>query len=147
MENSGATFMGGVAMKTHVIALSCSLTLFSLVVASPGHAQSRMKACADEWNTMKAANQTAGKKYRDFQKECLARSAAAPGTTPATSSTETAGKAKSTKEGGGRQAMIARERACGAEWKADKAAGKVAAGMKWPQYWSECNKRKKAEGM
>jgi len=36
---------------------------------------------------------------------------------------------------------------CGAEWKAAKAAGKVEKGMKWPQYWSACNKRKKAEGM
>jgi hypothetical protein len=44
------------------------------------------------------------------------------------------------------QALTARKRACGAEWKADKAAGKVAAGTKWPQYWSACNKRKKAEG-
>lgn len=44
------------------------------------------------------------------------------------------------------QAVTARKRACGAEWKADKAAGKIATGMKWPQYWSECNKRKKAEG-
>jgi len=47
----------------------------------------------------------------------------------------------------GRQALLARQRACGAEWKADKAAGKVPAGMKWSKYWSECNKRKKAEGM
>ena len=43
--------------------------------------------------------------------------------------------------------MYARERACGAEWKAEKAAGKIPAGQKWPQYWSACNKRKKAEGM
>jgi hypothetical protein len=43
------------------------------------------------------------------------------------------------------QALTARRRACGAEWKADKAAGKVVAGMKGPQYWSDCNKRKKAE--
>ncbi|MGA9429310.1 MAG: hypothetical protein WBF27_13085, partial [Xanthobacteraceae bacterium] len=47
----------------------------------------------------------------------------------------------------GRQAMVARERACGADWKAAKAAGKIPAGQKWPQYWSECDKRKKAEGM
>ncbi len=52
-----------------------------------------------------------------------------------------------TKFQSGRQAMIARERACGAEWKADKAAGKIPAGMKWPKYWSACNKRKKAQGM
>ena len=35
---------------------------------------------------------------------------------------------------------------CGAEWKAAKAAGKVEKGMKWPQYWSACNKRLKAAG-
>ena len=32
---------------------------------------------------------------------------------------------------------------CGAEWKAAKAAGKIEKGMKWPQYWSACNKRLK----
>ena len=52
-----------------------------------------------------------------------------------------------TKFQSGRQAFVARERACAAEWKADKAAGKIAAGTKWPHYLSECNKRKKAEGM
>ena len=44
------------------------------------------------------------------------------------------------------EAMYERERACGTEWKEAKAAGKVKAGMKWPQYWSECNKRMKAAG-
>ncbi|MGD0024162.1 MAG: hypothetical protein ABSC37_05965 [Xanthobacteraceae bacterium] len=52
-----------------------------------------------------------------------------------------------TKFQAGRQTFFARERACAADWKADKAAGKIAAGMKWPKYLSECNKRKKAEGM
>jgi len=47
----------------------------------------------------------------------------------------------------GQQAKIARQRACGAEWKADKAAGKIQAGMKWPQYWRDCDARKKAQGM
>jgi len=46
-----------------------------------------------------------------------------------------------------RTAHLARLHACAAEWKADKPAGKVPAGMKWPKYWSDCNKRKKAEGM
>jgi hypothetical protein len=142
-------------MKTRMVAVFGSLALFGLLMASPVQAQSRMKACADEWNAMKAANQTAGKKYRDFQKECLARSAAAPGartatgpaTTPAAAPTTPAAAPTAAKGGGGRQAMVARERACGQEWKADKAANKVAAGMTWPKYWSECNKRKKAEGM
>ena len=48
--------------------------------------------------------------------------------------------------GGGREAMIARERACGAEWRAAKAGGQITAGMTWPKYWSACNKRLKEEG-
>lgn len=40
-------------------------------------------------------------------------------------------------------AMYARERQCGTQWKADKAAKKVPASETWPQYWSACNKRMK----
>jgi hypothetical protein len=41
--------------------------------------------------------------------------------------------------------MAARERQtkCAAEWKSAKAAGTVAAGMKWPKFWSACNARLK----
>ena len=39
-----------------------------------------------------------------------------------------------------------RQKKCGAEWKEAKAAGKIEKGMKWPQYWSACNKRLKAGG-
>jgi hypothetical protein len=35
-----------------------------------------------------------------------------------------------------------RQRKCGAEWKEAKAAGKTG-GLKWPQYWSQCNARLK----
>jgi hypothetical protein len=40
-------------------------------------------------------------------------------------------------------ALRDRQKKCGAEWKEAKAAGKTDAGMKWPQYWSACNKRLK----
>jgi len=128
------------------------------VIALPlaAQAQSRMKECAAEWKQAKAANTTAGKTYREFSKECMARTSAAPAApaapaTPAAAKPETkpaaAAPAASDKPGkGGREAMLARQRACGAEWKADKAAGKTGS-MKWPQYWSECNTRKKAQGM
>ena len=43
----------------------------------------------------------------------------------------------------GMQAARVRQKQCGVEWRAEKAAGKVAAGAKWPQYWSACNKRLK----
>jgi hypothetical protein len=42
--------------------------------------------------------------------------------------------------------MRERQKKCGAEWKEAKAAGTVAKGQKWPQYWSACNKRLKAAG-
>ena len=44
--------------------------------------------------------------------------------------------------------LAARERAkkCVAVWREAKAAGKIEKGMKWPQYWSACNKRLKAAG-
>jgi hypothetical protein len=44
------------------------------------------------------------------------------------------------------QAMRERQKKCGAEWKAAKAAGKVEKGMTWPKYWSACNKRLKLGG-
>jgi hypothetical protein len=43
-------------------------------------------------------------------------------------------------------AMRARQKQCGTEWKAAKKAGTVEAGMKWPKYWSACNKRLKGAG-
>jgi hypothetical protein len=41
-------------------------------------------------------------------------------------------------------ALRARQKQCGEQWRADKSAGKVQEGQKWPQYWSACNKRLKA---
>lgn len=138
-----------------LLAAVAGVTAFSS--AAPAQ-QSRMKECADEWSKLKAANQTGGKTYRQFSKDCMSKGAAATPSTPAaepkpapTATTTTAPAAKpsttAAKPSDGRQAMIARERACGAEWKADKAAGKIATGMTWPKYWSECNTRKKAQGM
>jgi hypothetical protein len=127
-------------------------------IAAPVVAQAKtMKECAAEWDKMKAAKQTGGMKYRDFSKQCMSGGAAPVGAAPAPAAPTTAAPAPAAGAGttaakpatgaSGRQAMIARERACGAEWKADKAAGKIPAGQKWPQYWSECDKRKKAQGM
>jgi hypothetical protein len=124
-------------------------TLAGVVALAPGAASAKtLKECAAQWDQMKAANQTGGMKYRDFTKQCMtgaAPAAAAPA--PATAAPAPAAGAKPATGLSGRQAMIARERACGAEWKADKAAGRIPAGQKWPQYWSACNTRKKAQGM
>lgn len=38
-----------------------------------------------------------------------------------------------------------RRKKCSAEWKEAKAAGKTS-GLKWPKFYSDCNKRLKAQG-
>jgi hypothetical protein len=47
----------------------------------------------------------------------------------------------------GQAAMRVRQKKCGEEWKAQKAElKKKDPNLKWPKYWSECNKRLKAGG-
>jgi hypothetical protein len=43
-----------------------------------------------------------------------------------------------------RSAVHERQRRCGTEWRQARAAGKLKRGMTWPQYWSACNTRLKA---
>lgn len=66
-------------------------------------------------------------------------------TTTATTAT-TAQTAPKRPVSAGQQAMRERQKKCGAEWKAAKAANKIEKGMTWPKYWSACNKRLKAGG-
>jgi recombination DNA repair RAD52 pathway protein len=139
-------------MRTSFI---CTIAATSVAVfafaAAPTIAHAKTaKACEADWKAGKAEIQKSGKKKKDFMTQCRASDSAAkadtaPAATPAKPAT--AAKPATTTEGQpGRIAMIARERACGADWKADKAAGKTG-DQKWPQYWSDCNKRKKAQGM
>jgi hypothetical protein len=118
-------------------------------ISLPAQAKT-MKECAAQWQEMKASGQTGGMKYRDFSKQCMsgeAPAAAAPPPPKPEAASPPPAAEPAAKPSGGRAAMVARMRACGAEWKSVKAEGKVPAGQKWPQFWSECNKRKKAEGM
>lgn len=68
---------------------------------------------------------------------------AAPAKPDAKTDTKPAAKTKQPPSAGV-AAMRERQKKCGTEWKAAKAAGKVEKGMKWPQYWSACNKRLKS---
>jgi protein-disulfide isomerase len=133
-------------MKIHLLIASGICFAAFAAVSVPADAKT-MKECAAQWKEMKAANQTGGMKYRDFSKQCMSEGAPAAATPPPAAEKPAATTEEKKPASGGRQAMIARERACGAEWKQAKAEGKIPAGQKWPQYWSECNKRKKAEGM
>ena len=56
-------------------------------------------------------------------------------------------KEKSKKKSDDKSGMSFNERRkkCSAEWKEMKAAGKTSA-LKWPKFWSDCNKRLKQGG-
>ena len=121
---------------------------------TPSFAQKKtVKACQEEWRANKAANEAAKITEKAYVAKCRAgaeKPAAATTPTPAPvapAATAKTAPAATKKPADGRQAEYARERACGADWKADKAAGKVPAGITWPKYWSECNKRMKEKGM
>ncbi len=132
-----------------------------------------MQACSDQWAKLKADNKVpAGQTWPKFWSQCAkdyaaAHPDAAPTKSPKMAATpaddaelgaplpdpETAAKADPAKPlagkkepTAGQKAAWARMRSCGAEWQADKAASKLPAGAKWPQFWSDCNKRLKAKG-
>ena len=121
--------------------------------AKADQAAADTKAKADAAAADKKAKADAKKAAADAKKTA-AKPAAAPAAEKPASTTGTraekpaAPKPTANEPDGkqGRVAFVARERACGADWKADKAAGKTG-DQQWPQYWSDCNKRKKAQGM
>ncbi len=128
-------------MNTRFVITACAAAVigFALSVSSPATAQDA-KACGKQWSGL-TKDQKKGLKKKDYVSDCVAK--AAPAATPLAlpkSTGTAAGKP-------GRQAMIERERACGKEWREAKAAGRIQTGQKWPQYWSDCNKRLKAQGM
>ncbi|MGZ5520031.1 MAG: hypothetical protein ACXWJX_20225 [Limisphaerales bacterium] len=139
-------------MKSQSKFITCAAAILSIAALSavPALAQKKTaKACQEEWQANKAANQANKITEKAYVAKCqaegaTAKPAAAP---PAAAPATTAAKPAAGKPKDARQAEYARERACGQDWKAEKAAGKIPAGTKWPQYWSECNKRKKAAGM
>ena len=164
-------------MKKYLVGVVCAAVAGSLVMLSvPATAQQKTeKQCRDEWKAAGGRKAT-GKTEKDYVAGCHVTAGAkpaapaaapaagakpaAPAAAPAAAAPEKPAPAATakppapkstatpaTKPTGGRAAEVARERACGKDWKADKAAKKIPQGMTWPKYWSECDKRKKAEGM
>ena len=66
-------------MKAKILVTTCAVLIGTFVLSSAQAQtpQQRMKECATEWSGLKAAKETEGKTYRDFQKECLAKGASA----------------------------------------------------------------------
>ena len=142
-------------MLVRHLTISVAILLGATALEATSAQALTVKECSAKYKEAKAAGTLNGMKWNDFRKsQCGAEATAAPAvaTPPAAETRPAATEAKpaaaeAKPASGGRQAMYARERACGKEWKTEKAAGKIPAGMKWPQYWHECDQRKKAQGM
>ena len=121
--------------------------LAGMMLASPAAAQGNaMKECAAKYQAAKAAGTLpAGQTWMQFLAGC--RGTVSTKTT-AVHSVQTSTATKTNAPVAARtptQAQLAersRQKQCGAQWKADKAAGKTAS-QTWPQYWSACSKRLK----
>src|SRR5271155_1074377 len=136
------------AMTMRYVALCASAVLAAIALqATPAQALT-MAECSAKYKAAKDGNTLNGMKWNDFRKancgsDATATPAAAPAPAPAPTPKPTVASAppatpaatEAKPASAGRQAMYARERACGAEWKAAKANGTRPAGMKWPQFW------------
>ena len=147
----------------HVTICVAMLLGATALEATSAHALS-MQECSAKYKAAKEAGTLNGMKWNDFRKaQCGGEGAAPPppaaetkpppppaaATKPPAAPPPPAATAAPAETAGspGKQAFLARLHACSAEWKAAKAAGTRPAGMHWPQFWSACDKRKKAQGM
>jgi hypothetical protein len=146
-----------------LVALCAAAICAGLVFSAPASAQNRMKTCNDEWNKMKADNTVGDKKYADFRKECLARTAAtpsAPAAAPAPAPTAAKPAAPAAPAAAGaavfpstvsskyssESAGKARMHTCLDQYNANKASD-ANGGLHWIQkgggYYSQCNAKLK----
>jgi hypothetical protein len=129
-----------------------------LLWTAPAMADNVMKVCGAKYQAAKKANSLGGQTWNQYLAQCRGSQKATPVSAPVASPAASthalppaaapvvASKPASHLPGAQSPAMVAmhdRQRQCGAQWKADKAAGKIQPGQKWPQYWSACNKRLK----
>lgn len=120
-------------------------------------AENAMKVCGAKYQAAKTAKTLpAGQTWNQFLAQCRGSMtpAAASASTMAVKPAAAVRPMAAAKPAGaprvpGQQsaammAMHNRQRQCGQQWSAAKAAGKVPAGQTWPQYWSQCNTRLKS---
>jgi len=126
---------------------ACAVVATLGVGASAHAANDVMKECGAKYQAAKANNTLGGKNWAQFLAACRGTTApAAPAATVPAAKPVAATKPASHLPGAqspAMQAMHDRQRKCGQMWSADKAAGKIPAGQKWPQYWSACNTKLK----
>lgn len=151
-------------MRLKTVVAACIVVICAS--SGPVFAQSVMKQCSEAYRAAKAANQLNGEAWPQFLSHCSAEKSAqtetpatsAPVNPPAAAAVASVGAAAAPPAAAAPSPASAtattppvvavaasRQKQCGAEWRANKAALKAQYGT-WPKYWSTCNKRLKAEG-
>ena len=132
----------------------CVAILLGVTALAANSAQAlSSKECSAKYKAAKEAGTLNGMKWNEFRKAECGSAAAEPMPAPPPPAAEKpmapppAGAPAAKTGSPGRQAYLARLHACSAEWKTLKASGKRPEGLHWPQFWHECDVRKKAEGM
>ena len=160
-----------VSSNSHKPAISAQAPASSNAVTpvQPAGGQIFMQACGAKWAAMKNAGTIpAGMKWTSFLKTCSpsatstqagAQTSSQPAfqqTTPQTAryrpgNNKTASAPITTNapaaNGAASQGQLAEQsriKECGSEWKAAKTVNTVPAGQAWPQFWSSCDARLKA---
>jgi hypothetical protein len=144
-----------------LVAFCAAAACAGLMFSAPASAQNRMKTCNNEWNAMKTAGTVGDKKYADFRKECLARTAAPAAAAPAPAAPTAAAKPAAPEAAAAGAAVFpsavsskyssesagkARMHTCLDQYNANK-TGEGNAGLHWIQkgggYYSQCNAKLK----
>jgi hypothetical protein len=122
-------------MKMNFTLAVCSAMIGALILSSPAGAQQKTaKACQQEWQANKAANQAAGITQKAYVEKCRAGSAtvqpaAKPAPKPAATTAKPAAKTS--------DAPQKTVRACQEEWRANRAANEKA-GITQKTYVASC---------
>ena len=146
---------------THIMKMAVAAAMLAGIgSAAPAFAADNvMKVCGAKYQAAKTAKTLpANQTWNQFLAQCRASMAkpaavtaptkpvppvaAKPALKPAVVAAKPAAKTPG-QPSPAQAAMYARERQCGAQYRAEKAAKKIPAGQTWPQYWSACNKRMK----
>lgn len=117
----------------------------ALAAAAPASAagDNAMKLCGAKYQAAKAGKTLpAGQTWVQFLAAC--RAGLGGKTVAASTSIKTTTRTTTGQPSAAQLAMRARMKQCSAQWQADKAGHKVAAGTTWPKYWSQCNARMKS---
>lgn len=149
------------ALLTNRLLLGAAAAMALAFVTAPAQAAtSVMKECSTQYKADKAAGKVkAGETWTKYYAECAKAKKAEEKTEAKVEKTEskagtkvekTESKAAATAEKKSdkpltpaQKASQARMKECGAMWRKDKEAGKIAKGDTWPQYWHRCSEKLK----